>query len=66
MSILQLTINHAVLNKSSDTFGKMENYVLVKANLFGQTTEYKTTIKDGEAKKKDKDNRIIWNETLNI
>ena len=61
MSILQLTLNHAVLNKSTDTFGKMENYILVKANVFGQTREYKTSIKEGEAKKKDKDNRIIFN-----
>jgi hypothetical protein len=42
MSTLELTIRSAVLNKSTETFGKMENFVSVK--VVGQTQEYRTSI----------------------
>ena len=42
MSNLQLTIKSAVLNKSTELIGKMENYVVVKANTFGQVREHRT------------------------
>ena len=61
MSNLQLTIKSAVLNKSTELIGKMENYVVVKANTFGQVREHRTKIVEGDAKKKDKENRIVWN-----
>ena len=44
----------------------MENYVKVKALVFGQNKEYRTAMKEGSAKKKDNDNRIHFNETINI
>lgn len=66
MSTLKLNVSSAVLNKSTEMFGKMENYVVVKALVFGQIREYRTSIVEGDAKNKDKDNRIVWNETLNI
>lgn len=66
MSTLKLTISSAVLNKSTEMFGKMENYVIVKATTFGQVREYRTSIVEGEAKKDGKENRIVWNEALNI
>lgn len=30
MTQLELTINYALLNRSYDTFGKMENYVIAR------------------------------------
>lgn len=45
MSNLQFTINNVLLEKSTEMFGKMENYVVVKASTFGQVREYKTAMK---------------------
>ena len=59
MSTLQFTVGSAVLNKSTETFGKMENYVRVK--VAGQTQEYRTKIVEGSAKTKKEENRIVWN-----
>lgn len=62
MSTLQLTVRQAILNKSYDIMGKMENYVYVKfSNGLGETSEYRTDIVDGE-----KDKPIVWNQTINI
>ena len=64
MSTLQLTVRSAVLNKSTETFGKMENFVSVK--VVGHNQEYRTPIVEGDAKTKKEENRIVWNETLQI
>lgn len=62
MSRVELTITYAVLNRSYDIVGKMENYVRVRVlNVPGGTSEYKTKIVEG-----DKDVKIVWNETLSI
>ena len=42
MSTLQFTVLNAMLNKSTETFGKMENYVRIK--VAGQNQEYRTKI----------------------
>lgn len=64
MSTLQVTVRDGVLNKSTETFGKMENFVSIK--VAGQTQEYRTRIVEGSAKTKKEENRISWNETLSI
>lgn len=57
MSNLQITVNQAVLNKSFELIGKMENYVKIIVN----NQEYRTGIVAGE-----KDKPIVWNETVSI
>ena len=42
MSTLQFQVNSAVLTKSTEMVGKMENYVRVKVK--GQPQEYRTKI----------------------
>jgi Ca2+-dependent lipid-binding protein len=62
MSRVELTITYALLNKSYDAVGKMENYVRVRVlGAVGGTSEYKTKITEGE-----KNAKIIWNETIAI
>ena len=50
MSTLQFTPKFAVLTKSTEMVGKMENYVKVKVK--GQPQEYRTKIVEGSAKTK--------------
>lgn len=64
MSNLQVTIRDGILNKSTEMFGKMENFVSIK--LAGQTQDYRTRIVQGSAKTKKEENRIAWNETVSI
>lgn len=60
MSQVEVTVRYAILKKSQDWFGKMENYVKVKANNgTGQLTEFKTKIVKG-----DKEKPITWDETF--
>ena len=60
MSKVEVTIRYATLKKSSDTFGKMENYVKVKVNNgSGMETEFKSKTIPG-----DKIKPITWNETF--
>lgn len=62
MSKVEVTIRYAILNKSYDIGGKMENYVKVKVNNGqGGTTDFKTKIVQGE-----KDKPITWNETFSV
>jgi len=62
MSKLEVTIRYANLNRSYDTFGKMENYIKVKINNgLGASTDFKTRIVEG-----DKDKDIYWNETFSV
>jgi Ca2+-dependent lipid-binding protein len=62
MSRIELTVTYALLNKSYDLVGKMENYVRVRVvGEKGATAEYKTKIVDG-----DKNTKIVWNETISI
>lgn len=45
MSRVEVTIRYAVLNKSTEVVGKMENFVKAKVNNgVGSTTEFKTKI----------------------
>ena len=61
MSKVEVTVRYAILKKSFDTFGKMENYVKAKVNNgLGTTTEFKTKTLDGGVKEKP----ITWNETF--
>ena len=64
MSTLEFTVVEGILEKSTELFGKMENYVRVK--VLGTNQEYRTKITEGSAKSKKSDNRIVWNETLRI
>ena len=51
MSKVDITIRYAILKKSTDTFGKMENYVKAKVNNgLGTQTEFKTKVLDGGVK----------------
>lgn len=60
MSQVEITIRYAILKKSQDWFGKMENYVKVKANNgSGQITEFKSKIVAGS-----KEKPITWDETF--
>jgi Ca2+-dependent lipid-binding protein len=61
MSKVEITIRYAVVKKNQDTFGKMENYVLVKIND-SEKPDYKTKVIDGG----DKDKPIEWNETFSV
>jgi hypothetical protein len=61
MSTLQVTVNWANLKKSSDAFGKMENYVYLRLVNGTQVSEHKTSIVNGEKEKK-----IVWGESFNI
>lgn len=62
MSRVELTISYAVLKKSYDIIGKMENYVRVRVlNAPGGNAEYKTKLVEG-----DKDVKIVWNETVSV
>ena len=61
MSTLSLNIGSGFLQKSSDTFGSMENYVYFKLTADGRTQEYRTKIVQGK-----KQTPIVWNETVNI
>lgn len=62
MSRVELTVTYAILNKSYDAVGKMENFVRVRVlGAAGGTSEYKTKIVEG-----DKNVKIIWNETISI
>ena len=62
MSKVELTITYAILNKSYDVVGKMENYVRVRlVGTQGATAEYKTKLTEG-----DKNTKIVWNETISI
>lgn len=61
MSKVEITIRYAILKRSQDTFGKMENYVKAKVNNgSGTQTEFKTKVLDGGVKEKP----ITWNETF--
>lgn len=62
MSRVEVTVTYALLNKSYDLVGKMENYVRVRVlGVQGNTAEYKTKLTEG-----DKNTKIIWNETISI
>ena len=61
MSTLQLNVTQGTLKKSSEIYGKMDNYVLIKLHANGRETEYKSTIVPGA-----KDKPITWNYTFNL
>lgn len=62
MSQVEITINYAVLNKSADLVGAMENYVRVKVNNgVGGTSDFKTKIIPGKKKEP-----ITWNESFTL
>lgn len=62
MSKVEVTIRYAILNKSSELLGKMENYVKAKVNNgAGGVSDFKTKIIKGE-----KDKSITWNETFSV
>lgn len=62
MSRIEVTVTYAILKKSYELFGKMDNFVRVKVLGGGNSTaEYKTNIIKG-----DKNAKIVWNETLTI
>lgn len=47
MSKVEITVRYAILKKSFDTFGKMQNYVKAKVNNgMGTQTEFKTKTLD--------------------
>ena len=50
MSTLEFTVVSGILEKSTEMFGKMENYVRVK--VLGTHQEYRTKIVEGSAKTK--------------
>ena len=62
MSKVEITIRYAILKKSFDTFGKMENYVKAKVNNGSSISEFKTKIMD----KGEKEKPITWNETFTV
>lgn len=64
---LRITFHNGQLTKSTDIGGKMENYVLVKVLDDPQgEREYRTKIVQGAAKTKKVDNRIEFNDIIEI
>ena len=62
MSKVEVTIRYAILNKSSELIGKMENFVHATVNNgTGGASDFKTKIIEGE-----KDKAITWNETFSV
>ena len=64
---LRMTVHDGQLAKSTDIGGKMENYVLVKVLDDPQgEREYRTKIVQGAAKTKKDENRIPFNDIIEI